>query len=62
MHPFGPTFIPTRPEETFGIPGLAAFDVVTHEQAMPQTGVDGMPLSQFMREFGAFTVVSNMMA
>jgi hypothetical protein len=57
MNPFEPRFIPTRPEETFGIPGLTGFDIVTFEQAAPQTGVDGMPASQFLREFGAFTVV-----
>jgi hypothetical protein len=55
--PFPALDIPTKPEETYGIPGLADFDVVTHEQAMPTTGVDGMPLSRFLRDFGAFTVV-----
>src|SRR5262249_7968585 len=49
--------IPTRPEETFGIPGLAELNIVSFEHAMPQTGVDGMPLSKFLREFGSFTVV-----
>jgi hypothetical protein len=57
MNPFEPSHIPTRPEETFGIPGLADFDIVSHEQAMPQTGVDGIPISKFLREFGSFTVV-----
>jgi hypothetical protein len=56
-NPLNPQFIPTRPEETYGIPGLAEFDIVSHEQALPQTGIDGMLLSRFQREFGSFTVV-----
>jgi hypothetical protein len=52
-----PPQIPTRPEETFGIPGLADFDVVTYEQAVLTQGVDGLPLSRFLREFGSFTLV-----
>jgi hypothetical protein len=45
------------PEETYGIRGLAEFDIVTHKMTMIQTGVDGMPVSKFLKEFGAFTVV-----
>ena len=56
-NPFEPRHIPTRPEETFGIPGLAEFDIVTHEVTVFQQGVDGMPLSRFLREFGSFTLV-----
>lgn len=52
-----PVHIPTRPEETFGIPGLAEFDIVTHESAILQQGIDGMPVSQFLREFGSFTLI-----
>lgn len=56
-YPFPPPEIPTKPEETYGIPGLAEFDIVTFENAVMQSGVDGIPVSQFLREFGSFTVV-----
>jgi hypothetical protein len=56
-NPFHPQQIPTRAEETFGIPGVADFDLVTYEQSIIQQGVDGVPVSQFLREFGSFTVV-----
>jgi hypothetical protein len=55
--PFQSAYIPTLPEETFGIPGLADFDIVTHNMPVIQTGVDGMPLSKFLRDFASFTVV-----
>jgi hypothetical protein len=56
-NPFQPAMIPTKPEETFGIPALAEFDIVTFEGADINTGVDGVPVSQFLREFGSFTLV-----
>lgn len=56
-NPFIPTNVPTKPEETYGIPGLAEFDIVTHENLIVQTGVDGMLLGNFMRDFGPFTLV-----
>lgn len=56
-NPFRPAQIPMRPEDTFGIPGLADFDIVTYEQAVITQGVDGVPLSEFLREFGSFTLV-----
>jgi len=55
--PFQPEQIPTRPEQTFGIPGLAEFDIVTYEDAVMVHGVSGIPVSQFLREFGSFTMV-----
>jgi hypothetical protein len=60
--PSAPSFfpqpaIPTIPEETFGIPGLADFDISTHEKPYIENGKDGVPSSQFLRDFGAFTVV-----
>lgn len=55
--PFANQMIPTRPEETYGIPGSAEFDVVTNEKMSIESGKDGMPASQFLREFGTFTVV-----
>lgn len=36
---------------------LAEFDIVTFEGAVINTGVDGVPVSQFLREFGSFTLV-----
>jgi hypothetical protein len=56
-NPFHPAQIPTRPEETFGIPALADFDVVTYEEAIITHGVSGIPVSQFIREFGNFTII-----
>jgi hypothetical protein len=56
--PFPPvTMLPTLPEDTFGIPGLADFDITTHNKAVIETGKDGLPLTQFLKEWGAFTVV-----
>jgi hypothetical protein len=52
-----PPMIPTPPEETFGIPGLADFDIATFDKPFVMSGVDGVPLSQFLRDFGAFTVI-----
>lgn len=54
-----PPLIPTPPSETYGIPGLAEFDIGTFEKPFVMTGVDGVPLSQFLRDFGAFTVILN---
>jgi hypothetical protein len=56
-NPFQPPQIPTRPEETFGIPGLADFDIATFENTVMTQGVDGVPVSQFLREFGSCTVI-----
>jgi hypothetical protein len=52
-----PPMIPTPPEETFGIPGLADFDIGTHDKPFVMNGVDGVPISQFLRDFGAFTII-----
>ena len=49
--------IPTRPEETYGIPGLADFEIVSWEPAVTDMSKDGMLVSQFLREFGTFTLV-----
>jgi len=55
--PFHSSEIPTLPEETFGIPGMAEFDIVTHKSSIIKTGADGVPVSKFLKEFGAFTVI-----
>jgi hypothetical protein len=57
LNPFDPSAIPTRFEETYGIPGMADFDIVSFENAVIQTGIDGMPVSQFLRDFGSCTLV-----
>lgn len=49
--------IPTLPDETFGIPAGADFDITTFDKPIFQGGVDGIPLSKFMRDFASFTVV-----
>ena len=42
-----PPMIPTPPEETYGIPGLADFDIGTHNKPFIETGKDGVPFSLF---------------
>lgn len=49
--------LPTKPEDTFGIPGLAEFDITTFDKAVVEFGKDGVPASKFIREFGSFTLV-----
>jgi hypothetical protein len=49
-------FVPTLPQETFGIPAFADFDIVTFEKGITLPGVDGMPLSKFMNDFVPFTI------
>jgi hypothetical protein len=54
----GPWFMyPTLPNDTFGIPGLADFDIATHNSIISDYLKDGEPLADFIRNFGAFTVV-----
>jgi hypothetical protein len=49
-------WIPTLPQETFGIPAFADFDIATFENAITLPGVDGMPLSKFLNDFVPFTI------
>lgn len=58
----GQPWAPTIPDETFGIPPFADFDVTTYEKpfVIPQnllTNTDGMTLQKFMNDFVPFTVV-----
>jgi hypothetical protein len=53
---FAQSWIPTLPQETFGIPGFADFDIVTFEKAVTLAGADGMPLAKFMNDFVPFTI------
>lgn len=50
-------WIPTLAEETYGIPPFAEFEISTSEKPFIETGKDGVPLSQFIRDFVPFTVV-----
>jgi hypothetical protein len=56
--PIGPQMmLPTPPDQTYGIPGLADFDITTSDKAFMDLGKDGEPISDFLRHFGAFTLV-----
>ncbi len=52
-----PLVVPTLPQETFGIPPLADFDIVTHNKPYIESGKDGVTIQKFLNEFGSFTVV-----
>jgi len=54
---FANPWIPTLPEDTFGIPPLADFDITTFDKFFIVSGKDGIPISSFLNNFGAFTVV-----
>jgi hypothetical protein len=49
--------LPTLPDDTYGIPGLADFDITTQEKPFPNLATDGEPLSEFLRTFGPFTII-----
>jgi hypothetical protein len=49
--------IPTLPEDTYGIPGLADFKIQTFEKVVFETGKDGVPAEQFLRNSVPFTVI-----
>ena len=51
--------VPTLPQDTFGIPPFADFDVTTFEKTFTALGIDGMPISAFLKNFGPFEVVLN---
>jgi len=50
-------FLPTPPQETFGIPGGAEFNITTFGKAVFDGGKDGVPISKFKRDFSSFTLV-----
>jgi hypothetical protein len=50
-------WIPTLPDQTFGIPPLADFEIGTYDKPYAEVGKDGIPLSQFLSTFSPFTVV-----
>jgi hypothetical protein len=52
-----PGWIPTLPQETFGIPPFADFDIATFDKPLAAAGKDGMTLTKFMNDFVPFTVV-----
>jgi hypothetical protein len=49
--------IPTLPDQTYGIPGFADFDISTFDKAIFEQGKDGVLLSKFLKDFGTFTLV-----
>ena len=44
-------WIPTLPDQTFGIPPLADFEIGTYDKPYAELGKDGIPLSQFLNTF-----------
>ncbi len=48
--------IPTLPQETFGIPGFADFDVATYDKFFADPQSDGMPVARFMSQYVPFTI------
>ncbi|MEA2874580.1 MAG: hypothetical protein QOH67_4799, partial [Hyphomicrobiales bacterium] len=48
---------PTLTEHTYGIPGLAEFNITTFDKQLFEGGKDGVPVTQFMRDFAEFTLV-----
>ena len=49
--------IPTLPEETYGIPGLAEFKIQTFEKLFFETGKDGVPTDEFVKNYTPLTLV-----
>jgi hypothetical protein len=52
----GQPWAPTTPDETFGIPPFADFDITTFEKPFVQPGIDGITLKKFMADFVPFTI------
>jgi hypothetical protein len=50
-------WIPTSPDQTYGVPALADFDIGTYDRPTAEMGKDGVPVSQFLNTFIPFTVV-----
>jgi len=48
--------IPTVPDDTFGIPPFADFDVTTYERLFADIGKDGVVVSKFMSDLVPFSV------
>jgi hypothetical protein len=54
---YAQSWIPTLPQETFGIPAFADFEVTSFEKPIMLAGVDGVTLAKFMNDFVPFVVV-----
>jgi hypothetical protein len=50
--------MPTPPEDTYGIPGFAEFDVTTNNK-VAGSDTTGIEASSFLRNFGPFTMILN---
>jgi hypothetical protein len=48
--------IPTVPQETFGVPGFADFDLATYDKFFADPQIDGMPVDKFMNQYVPFTI------
>ena len=48
--------IPTLPEQTYGIPGYADFDITTLDKTFVAFGSDGVTAAKFMSDFVPFTI------
>ena len=48
--------MPTPPEDTYGIPGFAEFDVATYNK-VAGSDTTGIEASSFLRNFGPFTMI-----
>jgi hypothetical protein len=49
-------WIPTLPQETFGIPAFADFDIGTFEKPFIEAGKDGVTVTRFLNDFVPFTI------
>ncbi len=54
---YAQTWIPTLPQETFGIPPFADFQLATFSKPVAVAESDGSPISKFMNDFVPFTIV-----
>jgi hypothetical protein len=54
---YAQTWVPTLPQETFGIPPFADFQLATFSKPIAVAEMDGTLLSKFMNDFVPFTVV-----
>jgi hypothetical protein len=54
---YAQTWVPTLPEETFGVPPFADFQLATFSKPIAVAEIDGSPISKFMNDFVPFTIV-----
>jgi hypothetical protein len=54
---YAQTWVPTVPQETFGLPPFADFQLATFSKPVAIMESDGSPISKFMNDFVPFTIV-----